>query len=58
MDVLTTTQPWRAGPPISIPKANGRLRPLGIPTILDRCLQARVKHALEPAWEATFEGTS
>jgi RNA-directed DNA polymerase len=60
VDVLTTTQPWRARPArrIYIPKANGRLRPLGIPTILDRCLQARVKNALEPAWEATFEGTS
>jgi RNA-directed DNA polymerase len=60
VDFLTTTQPWRARPArrIYIPKANGRLRPLGIPTVLDRCLQARVKNALEPAWEATFEGTS
>ena len=58
--LLCTTQPWRARPArrIYIPKANGRLRPLGIPTVLDRCLQARVKNALEPAWEATFEGTS
>ena len=60
VDLLCTTQPWRARPArrLFIPKANGRLRPLGIPTVLDRCLQARVKNALEPAWEARFEGTS
>ena len=31
---------------------------MGIPTVLDRCLQARVKNALEPEWEACFEGSS
>lgn len=30
-------------------------RPLGIPTINDRALQALVKLALEPEWEARFE---
>jgi RNA-directed DNA polymerase len=30
-------------------------RPLGIPTINDRALQALVKLALEPEWEAKFE---
>ena len=29
---------------------------MGIPTIRDRCLQAIVKNALEPCWEAQFEG--
>jgi RNA-directed DNA polymerase len=60
VDLLSTTQPWRAQPArrVSIPKATGKLRPLGIPTILDRCLQARVKNALEPFWEARFEETS
>ena len=32
-----------------------KLRPLGIPTILDRVMQAIVKNALEPYWEARFE---
>ena len=30
-------------------------RPLGIPTIKDRAMQAVVKIALEPYWEAKFE---
>ncbi|KJV79891.1 reverse transcriptase family protein, partial [Rickettsia hoogstraalii str. RCCE3] len=33
-------------------KRKGKLRPLGLPTILDRCRQAVVKSALEPYWEA------
>ncbi|MDJ0590768.1 MAG: group II intron reverse transcriptase/maturase [Pleurocapsa sp. MO_226.B13] len=33
-------------------------RPLGIPTIHDRALQAVLKHALEPEWEARFEPNS
>lgn len=33
-------------------------RPLGIPTIQDRCLQALFKLALEPEWEAKFEPNS
>jgi RNA-directed DNA polymerase len=33
-------------------------RPLGIPTIKDRALQALVKLALEPEWEAVFEPNS
>ena len=33
-------------------------RPLGIPTIYDRALQAALKAVLEPEWEAQFEATS
>src|SRR5208282_4660125 len=43
---------------VYIPKAKGKQRPLGIPVILDRCHQARVRNALEPEWEARFEPRS
>ena len=33
-------------------------RPLGIPTMHDRALQALLKHAIEPEWEALFESNS
>jgi RNA-directed DNA polymerase len=33
-------------------------RPLGIPVLLERAQQALVKSALEPEWEARFEGNS
>ena len=41
-----------------IKKKNGKLRPLGIPTIKDRIYQNIAKLALEPQWEARFEPTS
>jgi len=56
------TGPWQARPVkrVYIPKRGsaGKRRPLGIPVILDRVLQARVVNALEPEWEARFEPRS
>jgi RNA-directed DNA polymerase len=62
VQVHATRDSWQPAPVrrVFIPKAGDKtkMRPLGIPVIMDRCHQARVRNALEPQWEARFEPRS
>lgn len=56
MKILQSCSPLRR---VWIPKpGKSEKRPLGIPTIKDRCMQALFKLAMEPEWEAKFEPNS
>jgi RNA-directed DNA polymerase len=39
---------------VEIPKPDGGVRKLGIPTVLDRLIQQAILQVLTPVWEATF----
>jgi len=44
--------------PGKIPKSQGGYRLLGIPTVVDRCIQQALLQVLQPEWDRTFSDSS
>lgn len=56
--VITNKFNWKPIKRVEIPKSNGKVRPLGIPTLNDRIVQEVLRTILEPIYEPLFSDRS